>query len=511
MELTDSPPEAESLFRAFYEDNPCMCFTVTADNLVLSANQCGAKQLGYSVDELIGRSVLDVFYKEDIGKVRQQLAACVEHPGKFASWELRKVRKDGSLIWVRETARAVLDAADRLVILIVCEDITERKRAEQQLLRFNEELECLVTDRTHELRSKTAFLEAQVNSTIDGIVVLDPQGNIILQNRQAIELFKIPKQIAEEKDTESEINWIVGRVKETGHCLERFARLIAHPYEITRDELEMKDGNVLDRYSAPVLDTDGHYYGRIWTFRDITQRKRAERKAEEALQKEVVLRREIHHRVKNNLQVVISLLYLQSTKIDDPFSLAVLRESRARVRSIALVHEMLCQREDLASISFHDYVRQLAADLFVSYPADQRTVSLKIGANDIFLDLDTAIPCGIIVTELVTNALKYAFPEGRKGEIEIDLAPGPEGGNLILTVRDNGLGLPKEFELTRLNTVGLSLVRDLTRQLDGTLECGGNPCGHGTVVKIVFPEPSGWARLSTLHQALIPGTPTPCS
>ncbi len=149
----------ESLFRAFYESNPCMCFAVDSGNIVLSANALGAHNLGYRVDELVGRSVLDVFHDEDRPMVRQQLAVCVAHPGKCASWELRKVKKDGGGIWVRETARAVQGANGELVVIIVCEDISARKLADQQLCALNEELERRVADRTHELRTRNEEMQ----------------------------------------------------------------------------------------------------------------------------------------------------------------------------------------------------------------------------------------------------------------------------------------------------------------------------------------------------------------
>ena len=355
--------------------------------------------------------------------------------------------------------------------VLVLIDISERKRMEE------------------ELRSKTAFLEAQVNSSIDAILVLDRHGEKLLQNRQAIELLKIPMHIADEKKAESVIQWVISRVKHSEKCPERLAWLNSHPEVIIHDELELKDGTVFDRYSAPVAGKDGNCYGRIWTFRDITKRKQAEKKVAEALQKEVVLRREIYHRVKNNLQVINSMLFLQSATVTDPNARSLLKESQARVRSIALVHEMLYQRQAMKKIDFGDYVRQLAADLLISYCASQRKVALKIGSDGISLDLNTAIPCGIIVNELITNALKYAFPDGENGEIEIDLRPGEQSGKLTLTVQDNGVGLPRDLDLEHTKTLGLSLVRDLTRQLEGTVEIRNQPSGQGTVAKITFREP----------------------
>lgn len=216
---------------------------------------------------------------------------------------------------------------------------------------------------------------------------------------------------------------------------------------------------------------------------------------QEMRKKEVILQREIHHRVKNNLQIIISMLYLQSTKISDPTAVELLRESQARVRSMALVHEMLHQREDLTKICFSEYVRQLTGDLFMAFKISQNEVALKIPSDGISLDLPTAIPCGIIITELITNALKYAFPQGyastdgRKCQLEISLKREPGQHRLALKVQDNGVGLPKGFDPKRSTKMGINLVQDLARQLQGTVRFDNNPSGQGAQVDVFFPEP----------------------
>jgi PAS domain S-box-containing protein len=240
--------------------------------------------------------------------------------------------------------------------------------------------------------------------------------------------------------------------------------------------------------TAPICAPGGEITHFVAIQHDVTERKRAEQKALAAVQREVVLRREIHHRVKNNLQIITSLLYLQSTKVNDPNLLALLNENQARIRSIALVHEMLYQREDLAKISFSAYVQQLGSDLLAAYRVTQGDIALKISSANVFLDLNTAIPCGIIVTELITNALKYAFPHGGKGEITIGLLPETRR-TWTLTVADNGIGLPREVDLERLQTMGLSMVHDLAGQLGGRVEIGSCPLKHGTIVKVTLPEP----------------------
>ena len=218
---------------------------------------------------------------------------------------------------------------------------------------------------------------------------------------------------------------------------------------------------------------------------DITDLKRAEARIQAALEREAVLRREINHRVKNNLQVITSLLYLQSTKTDDPTMREMLRESQARVRSLSLIYDRLSLQGEVAGIAFAEYVEQLAREVFAAYRVRPEKIELKIRAQEVFLDLDTAVPCGLILTELISNALKYAFPEDRKGEILIHLHS-MGGDRLCLTVRDNGIGLPEGFPLERPRSMGLGLVRDLTRQLDGQIQYRVH---SGTTVVIIFPRP----------------------
>jgi two-component sensor histidine kinase len=180
-----------------------------------------------------------------------------------------------------------------------------------------------------------------------------------------------------------------------------------------------------------------------------------------------VLVREIHHRVKNNLQIISSLLSLQAQYVKDMAALEILRESQNRVRAMAIVHEQLHKARNYACLNFPEYVASLTTNLFRSYGVDTHVVHLELDVEPVVLTIDTAISCGLIIHELVTNCLKHAFPEGRKGCICIRLRA--ESGSFRLTVRDNGVGFPEPTGGGRTTTLGLRLVAILAEQIRGTV------------------------------------------
>lgn len=223
---------------------------------------------------------------------------------------------------------------------------------------------------------------------------------------------------------------------------------------------------------------------RIFTLilRDITERRREEEKLRASLREKEVLLKEIHHRVKNNLQIISSLLNLQSAHIRDPRALEVFKEGQGRVRSMALIHEKLYQSADLARVDFSEYISNLAAYLFRSYEVNAGAVKLSVEAEDVLLGVDTAIPCGLIINELVSNSLKHAFPGGTGGSINITLRPaGAE--RLTLIVADDGVGLPGGFDARDTPSLGLQLVNTLARQLGGKVSVAE---GAGTTFSITF-------------------------
>lgn len=227
---------------------------------------------------------------------------------------------------------------------------------------------------------------------------------------------------------------------------------------------------------------DGRVHQIIGTAHDVTEYKRAQQQILAALKEKEALLKEVHHRVKNNLQIISSLLNLQAAQIKDTTVLQIFTETKTRVRSMALLHETLYSTENLARIDFAHYVNSLCAHLFRSYGVDPQRINLRTAIASVTLDLDQAIPCGLIINELVSNAIKYAFPADRTGTIWVALQA-DTAQQYQLSVRDNGIGLPANLDLAHTESLGLRLVHDLTLQLNGELTMTQTA---GAIFTIVF-------------------------
>jgi PAS domain S-box-containing protein len=262
-------------------------------------------------------------------------------------------------------------------------------------------------------------------------------------------------------------------------------------YEVrlTRDGVDFW----LELFINPIFDTEGEVVEISMVAHDITEKKRSSIGIEESLKEKDVLLKEIHHRVKNNLQVISSILNLQSSFVSDENTLGILQESRNRIRSMAIIHENLYRTEDFASIKFDNYLRNLSANLIASYSVD-RKIDFDADLQEVDLVLDQAIPCGLLTNELITNALKYAW-EGQEGVSTIRLRLEQEGDMIKLTIADNGVGLPQEFEDMQSDTLGLQLVTTLAEQLDAELKVNSN---QGAEFQLTFEN----VKRVTIH----PGT-----
>ena len=299
----------------------------------------------------------------------------------------------------------------------------------------------------------------------------------------------------------------------TGYTLGEFKALsfqeITHPDDLETDleyARQLRAGEI-DRYSMDkryfrkdtsviwvnltgslVRNAAGNPLHFIAVIEDITVRKDAEAAVKSSLDEKEVLLREIHHRVKNNMQVISSLLSLQAAKIDDHRLGELFRESQSRVRAMALIHEILYDSGDLSSIDLENYISRLSTGLTRMFGADARHVQVSVEADNIALGIDHMVPCGLAMSELISNCLKYAFPDSREGRIDIRATKLPEGG-IRLVVSDDGVGMPEGIDIRNTKTMGMGLVVSLVeRQLRGRLELA---CDQGTQFSIFIPVSSG--------------------
>ena len=248
----------ERRYRTLYEDNPSIYFTVDEGETIVGVNRFGAEYLGYTPEELVGLPVLRVVWPEDHARFREHVAGCLADPDRVHRLEFRKLHRSGSQIWVRETLRGVRDAHGRMLVLTVCEDITERIRTEEAL-RFDR-----------------AVLRAQSEALADGLLVVSPDGRLLSYNQSFIRVWGLPEEVVRSGLDEEALRWAAEQTVDPPAFRERVAYLYAHPDEVSHDEVVLRDGRVFDRYGGPVKGADGEYYGYLWFFREVTARRRAE-------------------------------------------------------------------------------------------------------------------------------------------------------------------------------------------------------------------------------------------
>ncbi|MCK9151606.1 histidine kinase dimerization/phosphoacceptor domain -containing protein [Methanobacterium alcaliphilum] len=237
-------------------------------------------------------------------------------------------------------------------------------------------------------------------------------------------------------------------------------------------------GNKLKKYTEDDVNQITLLLNFLWS---ILKRKRSDEFLHNSLKEKEILLKEIHHRVKNNMQIVSSLLGLQEDSIASIEGKKALKETQTRVKSMAMIHEKLYESQDFSKVNVAEYIKSLTEDIMGTFRADTRNISLDLDLKEYFIKLESAIPLALIINELFTNTLKHAFSDGRDGLIRISI--GEENGKITLIISDNGVGFPKNIDLKNTDTLGLQLVNSLVRQLEATLEFDGN---YGTKFTIIF-------------------------
>jgi PAS domain S-box-containing protein len=397
-----------------------------------------------------------------------------------------------------------VDAEGQTLVLGIARDITERRRTEEALRLIRDELETRMEERTRELRQANEALIAEIADRRRAEQVLsDSEGKyqtlaasipgMVYRGRPdwSVSFISNSESVCgypTEAFDSGNVNWAdLIYPDDLLAVLEEAAQLSDRPSTIVQEyRILSEDGSIrwIEDHKIGLFAEDGTYLGVDGVVFDITDRKQAEELIKASLREKEILLQEVHHRVKNNLQIISSLLRMQSRHAPDGGATDALRDSETRVRSMALVHQALHQSQDLARIDFAGYVRSLIRYLETSYHAQPSDVAISIDVDDISLSIDTAIPCGLVVNELVSNALKHAFPDGRAGEIRIECRI-ESGGQCRLMVADNGIGFPEDLDFPGTASLGLQLVSGLVSQLDGTVELSRGP---GATFLITLPD-----------------------
>ena len=374
--------------------------------------------------------------------------------GKPYSIDYRIISADGEERTVHMQSRVIFDAENTPVrIKGIVQDITECKIAEEKIQNLANIVE--------------SSQDAIVTISLDGIVTSWNKGAAQIYGYSSKKILGKNASILAPDNLKDEIKKLIDRIKQG---------IKIKNYETSRLK---KDGTLItvSITVSPIFDTSGRLVAISVIARDITERIKAEKSLEKT---EATRKKEIHHRIKNNLQVISSLLDLQADKFDNPKVIEAFRESQNRVISMALIHEELYEGEDTDTLNFSEYIIKLAGNLFQTYIISDKNIHLIMDMEENALfDMDIAVPLGIIVNELVSNSLKHAFLGRYEGEIRIKLRreenkehknEGNKGTSFTLTVSDNGAGIPENLDLENPDTLGIQLITTLVDQLDGELE-----------------------------------------
>ena len=436
--------------------------TKDLDGVIISYNKGAERLYGYTAQEVKGKNI-SMLTPPHLKKEVKHFIEQIKNGKRVFHYETKRISKDGREIDISLTLSPIIDQLGKLSgISTIARDISESKKAEEKI----------------KLASK--YNRSLIEASLDPLVTIGPDGKITDVNSSTESVTGYSRQ--ELIGTDFSDYFIESEKARKGYQKAfREGRVRDYPLEIKN-----KDG-----YATPVLynasvykDEFGNVIGVFAAARDVTELKKAENEIKASLNEKELLLKEIHHRVKNNLQIISSLLDLQANYVDDAEAINVLHESQNRVKSMAMIHEMLYQSSDLTSINFSNYIKNLLQDLFYSY-GTKSNIKLIVDLEEVFLNIETAIPCGLIISELVSNSLKYAFPNDNvMGEIFIGLCSRSQGYELI--VSDNGVGLPENIDFNNIeSSLGLRLVYMLVKQIEGSIKLEKE---KGPVFKIMFKE-----------------------
>jgi PAS domain S-box-containing protein len=460
---------SEDKYRSLVANIPDVIWTADSEGHPVFVSRNSERLSGYTPEEICRPGAwFSRIHPEDRQKMSEAYKALLAN-GQAYSVEYRLQKKDGQWIWIHDRAATSYEKDGRRYADGLVSDITERKRA-LELIEW--------------LQRRTEMI---LESAGEGIVGLDLAGKFTFVNGAAARMLGYPRSelIGREMHTLVRHSHADGTACAPDECVVAAAIREGKEGRVHNVIFHNRDGRgfPVEFVSTPKVE-DGRVDGAVVVFRDVTEAKFAQERIEVSLKEKEALLREIHHRVKNNLQVVCSLLRLQSRGVEDPDAKRVFEGTRHRVKAMALVHETLYQSGDLAGIDFSVYVSRLAGQLMHSYGLTPRSVRVQIDVESVVLPIDVAIPCALILTELISNSLKHAFAGGHGGEMRVAFQRSAESSWLLEVSNSGEAPQAPESKPRQGSSFGLELVRLLTEQLNGTMRIERTP---GFCVGVVFP------------------------
>lgn len=466
---------------------------------------------GFEPQELIGMNNFDFVHPDDHEKVSDTLQKVIITKNPLTV-EYRVKKSDGSYLWVEASGKAVYDAIGNFKsVVFVTRDISSRKKVDEQIKLQNKTLEginkifekSIMAKTEKELAKKSLeiceeitnsefgfILELNHKDKLDALAISDPGWDECVMEDAVVMLKDMEERGVHGKASKEGISVLTN---DPFNLEDSVGTPPGHPSINSFLGVPLKQGDrvigsigLANKHHGYVLEDQIILEKLAFAISESLMRKRAESSLKVALEEKELLLKEIHHRVKNNLMVISSLLNLQSRYIKDKEALGLFRESQTRAKSMALIHERLYRSEDLKSINFGEYIFNLANDLYRTYVTDQSRIKLDLqmkNTEDLKVDINTAVPLGLIVNELLSNAMKYAFPGDMKGQIMVDFHK--KDDEFELMVSDNGVGFPAELDFKNTESLGLQVVNTLTGQIDGQITLDVQ---EGTTFTIKFKE-----------------------
>jgi PAS domain S-box-containing protein len=456
-------------------------------------NQAFEELTGMNENDILGKPV-DVLIP---GPYIIQVRNLIEKTFEGKRWEnveipiLDKLGQIRTILW-NSAAIFGKDGKEIVSTIVHGQDITERKRIEAQYKRRAVEYERLNLQLKEEIKQRNStdialkntlsLLNAALEATADGILVVDQDEKITSYNQNFIQMLDIPRFLMETDKVERIMDHIQPYLKDPKGFSVKITDLNISPASESFDMIEFKDGRIFERYSKPQKIGD-IIVGRVWSFRDITDRKNAELKLLSSIEEKEVLLREIHHRVKNNLQLISGLLDMTRMRTADESTHNILTDMMLKIKTMAQIHTRLYESKQFGRINITEQIKDQISSLSNIYSYKWHDIACEIRSPEVFLPVDLALPCALVVNEILSNAFKHAFKGLAYGNIKITIHL--KKGQVSLTVEDDGIGMPSDFDISRSGSLGLKLIRTLVQhQLKGSISQYSR---NGTEISIKFP------------------------